>query len=118
MRLHIDAQMPCLTQRRDLHVAQQMFRFVNKDCPKSCLDLFEPLNVNCIRATRSESEDLLLVQKRRLVTTERGIRYFGVVVWNAIPNDIRKAPTQQYFKVQLMKYWQIWDDSILLYICT
>ena len=106
-RIHTDAQMPCLTQRRELHVAQQMYKFVNKDCPKSCSDLFVPLNESRTRTTRSEAQDLLLLPRRRLVFTERGIRYYGVVIWNAIPDNIRKAPTQHGFKTELMVYWHM-----------
>ena len=88
-RIHADAQLPRLTQRRELHVAQQMYNFVNKICPESSSDLFEPMNTYRVRTTRSKAEDLLIVLKRRLILTERGIRYFGVVIWNAIRDYIR-----------------------------
>ena len=105
--IHADARMPHLTQHLELHVAQQMHKFVNKNCPNSCSDLFESLNEQRVRKTRSEVQDLLLVPKRRLVFTERGIRYYGVLIWNAIPNNIRRVPSQREFKTQLMEHWHM-----------
>ena len=96
-----------LAHRRKLHVAQQMHKFVNKTCPESCSNLFQPLNEHRIRHTRSENDELLMVPKRRLVFTERGIRYFGVVIWNSVPNDIRHIAKHSTFTSQLIENWQM-----------
>ena len=69
--LHIDAQMPHLTHHCKLHVAEQRYKFVNGNCPDQCTTMFQSLNEQQTRSTRSENEDLLVVLKRRLVLTER-----------------------------------------------
>ena len=106
-RLHTDAQMPRLAQCRQLHVAEQMHKFVYKNCPITCSDLFLPLNENRIRPTRSEAQDLLAVPRCRLVITECNIRYYGVVIWNSIPDEIRRISNHSEFKLRLRQYWQM-----------
>ncbi len=105
--LHTTLQLPHLTNRRKFHVAVQMYDFVSGNCPEACANLFTQLNTHRQRCTRSEQDDLLVVPKRRLVTTERSICYYGVVVWNSIPDNIRKSPSREIFKARLQTLWQI-----------
>ena len=121
--LHMDAQLPQLADRRRLHIAEQMYNFVHGKCPQSCTEMFTNLNDHRIRTTRSENEDLLFVPKRRLALIERGIHYFGVVIWNSIPDHIRMAPTREIFKSQLCQFsiWSIQNlksGEIVHPICT
>ena len=136
-RLHTQAQMPRLDLRRKLHVADQMYGIINGNHPQECKSMFTHLNTIRVRNTRSEAENLLVVPKRRLVTTERCIKYFGTIIWNSIPEQIRQSPTKALFQESLKAYWSskcgicitshvtllyhllfsVWDN-LVLYICT
>ena len=111
--LLIDAQMSHLNTCCKLHVAEQMFNFVNGNYPEACSELFESLNEHRIHTTRFVTEDLLIVPKRRLVLTECCIRYFGVVVWNFTPDNLRKAPTHEIFEHRVLQYWTVEQMSHL-----
>ena len=97
--------MPHLEVRRKIHVAEQMYDIINGNHPQECKDLFAHLNSTKIRNTRTESENLLVIPKRKLVTTERCIRYFGAIIWNSIPCYMRQLPAKALFKAAIRAPW-------------
>ena len=103
--LHAQTQLPRLELRRKIHVAEQMYDIIRGNHPLECKNLFIHMNSMRVRKTRTESEDLLMIPKRRLAVSERGIRYFGAVIWNSIPYYIRQLPTKTSFKEAIRALW-------------
>ncbi len=85
--LHTQVQMPRLEVKRKIHVAEYMYKIMN--------------NIS----TRSEENDLLVIPPRRLTTTECSLRYFGTIIWNSIPIEIRNLPTRDLFKQAITEWW-------------
>ena len=100
-QIHTELEIPMLNVRRDVHVAEQMYKFVNKQGPPECCDMFTFVNETHQRNTRAASNLLLQVPKRRIKTTERGMRYFGPVTWNKVTLETRSSINLEAFKTQL-----------------
>ena len=90
-----------LNVRRQMRVAENMYKFVNTQGSPECCSMFTLVSDYHTRSTRSTTNSLLKPPSWRIKATERGIRYFGVLVWNQIPLDVRNRESIQVFKSQL-----------------
>ncbi len=75
-------------------------------CPPESPNLFIHANSMHVKSTQSEIDNLLQIPKHRLVTTDRGIRYYGAYIWNSIPLRIRMITTKKAFKKALLTLWE------------
>ena len=101
VQVHKQLEMPMLDNRRAIHVAENMFKFVNKLGPSRCNKMFTAVSKTHKRNTRSATNKLLKVPRRRVKTTKRGMSYVSVVEWNMIPLETRECETLPSFKSQL-----------------
>ena len=65
------------------------------------MQIIKPVSEIHNSSTHSLTNKLLKVPKIWVKTTERGIRYFGVVVWSMIPLEVRQCKTLKEFKTEL-----------------
>ena len=90
--------MDTLEERRNKHVAIQMYRFVNDLAPTYCSNMFTTVQERHDVNTRSSVNKSLVLLRMNLLLGQRNIRYFGVKVWETVPNETKSADSLENFK--------------------
>ena len=63
-----------------------------------CLSMFKLVSEVHSRSTRSVEHLNLYLPRVQLVSSRRNIRYLGVVIWNALPHDLKIMDNVDTFK--------------------
>ena len=89
-------------QRRDYFVALSMFKCIHGMSPSYLSDCITMYNEIAVRDTRaSTSSNLVTVPHAPLALFENYFAYRGPVIWNALPEHVRKFNNLHTFKKAL-----------------
>ena len=89
-------------QIRDSFVALSMFKCIHGMSPLYLSDCITMYNEIAVRDTRaSTSSNLVTVPHAPLALFENYFAYRGPVIWNALPEHVRKCDSQYTFKKAL-----------------
>ena len=89
-------------QRRDYFVALSMFKCIHGMSPSYLSDCITMYNEIAVRDTRaSTSSYLVSVPHAPLALFENSFAYTGPVIWNALPEHVRKYTNLHTFKKDL-----------------
>ena len=89
-------------QRRDYFVALSMFKCIHGMSPSYISDCITMYNEIAVRDTRaSTSSNLVSVPHAPLALSENYFAYRGPVIWNALPEHVRKYYNLHTFKKAL-----------------
>ena len=95
--LHNLSAVLTLQQRRNFHTHVFMYKATNSLLPKH-ISKFKKASEIHTYGTRTSSNDALYIPSSRLNVGKGRLSHRGPVSWNALPVQIRKAPTLTLFK--------------------
>ena len=99
--LHEQSDMVRLEIRRKKHLCIQMYKIMNNQLPGKLRQLFRYVSDVSSRETRSSISLDLYVHRPRLELTKKSFFFQGAVIWNNLPDHVRKAPSLEIFKTLL-----------------
>ena len=103
--MFIDLKLLKLSGVFELRLLTFVFGSVNKTSPGCFHDVFLFTSSVHQYATRQASQGYLFMsRKNSLQYGLKSIRYLGVTLWNALPVELRNAPSKTSFKVKLKIY--------------
>ncbi len=89
-------------QRRDYFVALSVFKYIHGMSPSYLSDCITMHTEIAVRDTRaSTSSNLVTVPHAPLALFENSFAYRGPVIWNALPEHVRKSNNLHTFKKAL-----------------
>ncbi len=95
---HTVLHMNTLDDRRNKHVAIQMYKFVNHLAPAYCSNMFTPVSDIHSVNTRNAQKGMLTIPRMNLTMGQRNIRYYGVKVWHSVPTEVQNEDSLDKFK--------------------